>query len=173
MRHFNFFLILFALSIVSGFILPDITFYILQKLGFTNISIKFTFVLTSTILLPLNHYIRLQPLLDSSKLAIGLRRNEINRIKEITKLKKKQSKVVMLILLVLTLLPFIINSILSAPIDFLTRLLVGASIANIVYVFYGMNISEEISEFERDLALKVNARNKIAQVEKEINATNK
>lgn len=173
MKNIKISVCLFIVSIILGFISPDIITYIFSIMEIPPIPIKYTFALGFTILLPLNQYIKLQPLLDSSKLTLGLRKNEISRLKGITSLKKKQSKLIMSFLLVLTLIPIIINMILAEPIDFLFRLLIGASIANIIYVFYSMSISEEISEFERDLHLKSEARKKIERISEELNISNK
>lgn len=143
-----------------GWFLPDVVFFMLKKFDISLVTIRYNYLLSFSILLPINQYMKLQPQLDSTKIVTGLKGSEIARLNNILALKKKQLKFLMIFLLVSSLTPLIFNMILSQPLDILFRILVGSSLANILYVFYSINISEEINKFEKELFLKNQKRNK-------------
>jgi len=137
-----------------GWFLPDVVFFVLKKFDIHMITIKYNYLLGCTILLPINQYIKLQPQLDSTKIVTGLKGSEIARLNNILGIKKRQLKAIMIFLLLFTVIPLVFNMILSQPLDILFKLLIGSSLSNILYVFYSINISEEISDFEKSLFLK-------------------
>lgn len=149
-----------ACCFLIGWFSLDAISFALKVLNIQNNKINYTYLLGFSILLPLNQYMKIQPQLDSTKLVNGLKESEILRLNNILDLKRKQLKVIMCLLLMLTLLPLIINMLLSQPIDYLFRALIGASLANIVYVFYSIRVSEDIASFEKYLFLKAQKKAK-------------
>lgn len=151
---------LIVMCFCIGWFLPDIALFLLKKFNIDSITLHYTYMLGFTILLPINQYIKIQPQLDSTKIVTGLRESEIHRLNKILEIKKRQSKALVIVLLLCTLIPLSLNMILSQPLDGLFRILIGSSLANILYVFYSIKISEEVSEFEKILFLKNQRKDK-------------